>query len=257
MMTMQQGAKEFAKILRRHEHGKSEREKFRDFVDMAYCAIAKTMASDEERADQLEERYMRVVNTYRDKEAIRIYPQLLALTWQYCSYFDDFLGVVSGELSVLDSYQGQFFTPMGVSRMMARMQLSAAMDIIDERGYITVGEPACGAGGMVLAAAEELQRQGADIGTQMLVHANDISHIAFQMCYVQLSLAGIPALVERRNTISWELFEQAITPAYRLFHAKHGDVGFQRAKKPASQSIRKTSRQEESILTPEQLRMFE
>jgi hypothetical protein len=75
---------------------------------------------------------------------------------------------------------------------------------------------------MILTAADVLERQGFDPAFHMLVKAQDISQLCFHMCFLQLTFKGIPALVERANTLSMEVFEQAWTPHAFRFYQKHG-----------------------------------
>jgi len=215
-------AKTFIKKLSSLEPSKSPSEKFRDFIELAYCAYAKPMAAPEDK-EMLEARYMQIVGTYRDKDAVRAYPELVALVFdgvQSC----DFLGAVAGELGALNSAQGQFFTPFEVSRMMSEMTIGTHETTIQERGYLTVQEPAAGAGGMILALAQTMQRRGYDPASQLFVCAIDISAQCFWMTYLQLTLAGIPAQVIRGNSLSLEVFETAWTAATIPFFGKHGDV---------------------------------
>lgn len=230
MRPVEQQAKAVIKILNAHESGRSTREKFRDFVELSYCAIAKTMAFDEDTANTLEERYMRIVNSYRDKDAIRAYPEALAITAQMVGYpyYEDFLGRIAGEVGQLSGDMGQFFTPMSVSRMLAQMSVSedTMRQDIEQQGYITVGEPAAGAGGMVLAMGRTLAELGFDPSTTMLFHATDVSASAYEMCYVQLALAGLAGYVEHGNTLSLEHFRGFWTPNSVTFHAAHGHLSF-------------------------------
>jgi hypothetical protein len=69
-----------------------------------------------------------------------------------------------------------------------------------------------------------LEQQGFSPALHMHVVAQDISQLCFHMCYVQLTFRGIPALVERRNTLSMELFEKALTPAAVIFQASRRGV---------------------------------
>jgi hypothetical protein len=118
---------------------------------------------------------------------------------------------------------GQFFTPFSLSTMMAQMQLADVKELIAKNGFVTISEPACGAGGMILAAADVIEEKGFDIGSTMYVDAIDLSQTCFHMSYLQFSLRGIPATVRRGNNLSLEMFETAITPALIPFLAKHGD----------------------------------
>lgn len=231
IQTKAQLVKTWVKKLEQLDRSKSVREKFRDFCQMAYCAIAKTTSPTPERADELEARYMQIVGTYKDKDTVRAYPELLAMVAEGVHAGWDMLGMISSELNALDAAQGQFFTPMEVSLVMARMILDGAASIIERQGYITVSEPAAGAGGMVLAAANVLREQGFDPAQHMLVWAVDVSPLAFHMCYIQLALAGIAAYVERADTLRLEHFTGAWTPAAQLFHATHGHLEFGHHKK--------------------------
>jgi hypothetical protein len=55
----------------------------------------------------------------------------------------------------------------------------------------------------------------------MWVHAADISQIAYYMCYLQLTWRGIPAYVERADTLRMEHFEGAWTIGIHMFTQYH------------------------------------
>lgn len=224
--------KTFIKKLSALESCKSPHDKFRDFLEMAYCAHAKPTAPNKERADALEDRYMQIVGTYRDKDAIRAYPELLALVVLEIQKECDFLGAVAAELGALNSQQGQFFTPYEISRMMAEMLIGEKVTEIEEKGYITVDEPASGAGGMVLAFANTLRRRGYYPETQLFVRATDISAQCYWMTHLQLTWAGIPAQVIHGNSLSLEVFESAWTVAAIPFLGRYGEEPFSRPPMP-------------------------
>ncbi len=213
--------KAFIKRLHELDRSKSTYDKFRDFCELAYCAYAK-LTSDPARAERLETRYMHIVGTYQDKDTVRAYPELLAMTWEAVNGGQDFLGSVASILEILDARGGQFFTPQSVSRMMAEMLLQDAGALIEKQGFITIAEPAAGAGGMILAAADVLASQGYNPQLHMLVHAVDVFPLCFHMCYLQLNFKGIPAFVERANTLGLERFEAAWTAAAMPFYQHHG-----------------------------------
>ena len=208
----------FIKQISALDHSKNPVEKFRDFCELAYCAYAK-LTADIQRGEELESRYMQIVGGYRDKDTIRAYKPLLETV---CKAVEaggaDFLGVAATEIGALSGGAGQFFTPYSVARCMAEISLTDVGKTIEEKGYITLNEPAAGAGGMVLAAADVMEQQGFSPALHMRVVAQDISQLCFHMCFIQLTFRGIPARVERRNTLSMELFEQAYTPAMLAAH---------------------------------------
>lgn len=218
-----QAVKTFIKKLSEREFSKTPQAKFLDFLELAYCAYAKKTA-DNDKADALEARYMQIVGTYRDKDAVRAYPELLAMTVMEVNNDCDFLGRVAAEIGALNSHQGQFFTPYEVSRLMAEMMIGEMVPGIVERGYITVDEPTSGSGGMVLAFANTLRRRGYHPETQLYVRATDISAQCYWMTFLQLSMAGIPAQVIHGNSLSLEVFESAWTLAAVPFLGWHGDI---------------------------------
>lgn len=217
--------KEFIKGLEKLDRSRSIGETFRDMMEMAYCAHAKLMAPTDERAEELEARYMGLVDRFQNKDTVRAFPDLIGLAWDTVAAGGiDFLGQVSSEISVLDTRNGQFFTPYEVSRLIAEMTLFDMNRVIEEKGYIRVSEPACGAGGMVLAAADMLERMGYNYALTMLVEAVDVSPLAYYMTYLQLTWRGVTAHVVRGNTLSMEVFESAWTITTRWFKSVHGHL---------------------------------
>jgi hypothetical protein len=212
---------EFLKVFDRIGLHHSRHERFGDLLELATCAVRKTTLPPGPDADALEQRYMNVVARYAVND-IRAMPELLALTQLAVNAGGcDFLGSLATELELLDSKLGQFITPYEVSRLMAEMTFMDAGAVISERGFITLQEPASGAGGMVLAAADVLQTKGFDPASTLYVEAADVASLCFKMTYLQLAARGIPATVFHRNTLSLKDFDKARTPAFLPFYVRH------------------------------------
>ncbi len=99
--------------------------------------------------------------------------------------------------------------------MMAKMMLSGAAAEIERKGFITLMEPAAGAGGMVIAAASALLDEG--INYQQTMHATliDIDPTSCHMAYVQMSLLHVPAIVIHGNALcSEQTWGHWVTPAH-------------------------------------------
>jgi hypothetical protein len=211
--------KQFIKAFESLARHRERHDVFTDFLEMAVCAIRKKTMPPGPEADGIEAQYMAVVGR-NQPEDVRAIPRLLGITALAVQDGGcDFLGQVAGDLELVTGHMGQFFTPYDVSRMMAEMTLDTVDEVIAEQGFVTVQEPACGAGGMIIAAADVIQRKGFDIGTQLYVEAIDISPMCFRMSYLQASLRGIPATIRRGNTLSLEMFDHAVTPAFFDFYA--------------------------------------
>ena len=106
-------------------------------------------------------------------------------------------------------WNGEFYTPRDVSYFMAKMMLGDA-EIPGDRP-LTLSEPACGSGGMVLAFAEALGERGI-APNRVWVEARDASRHACDMAYVNLTLCGIPAVVIHGNTLTMQEHARWRTP---------------------------------------------
>lgn len=239
--------REFISIVNRlsSHHGFAHREILADFVEMAFHSIAKQTTIGDE-AEEHEENYMRIVGA-RPEEYVRAMPELLGLaTLEVQHGGADFLGRVSGELVALHEGAGQFFTPYEVSRMIAAVTFKDAKTLIEDRGWVSVQEPACGSGGMLIAVADEVEALGFEPSRSLFVEAVDIEWKAFMMAFVQLSLRGVPAIVHHGNTLSLEMWKARRTPAFVPFMLEHG---------PSWLAWRRGEKKEDST-EPEQASLF-
>lgn len=216
--------KQFIKAFERLAHHRERHAVLADFLEMAFCAVRKKTLPAGPDADAIEARYMDVVRR-NAAEDVRAMPELLGITALAVQDGGcDFLGQIVVELELPSQHMGQFFTPYDVSRMIAEMTFDTVDELIAEQGFVTVQEPACGAGGMIIAAADVIEGRGFDIARQLYVDGTDISALCFKMSYLQASLRGIPAIIRRGNTLSGEVFERAVTPAFFGFYATHRDL---------------------------------
>ena len=110
----------------------------------------------------------------------------------------DVLGEIYMESGCGNKSTGQFFTPFHLSELCARLDLTGA----DGSRMIELNEPSCGGGGMMIAAAKVLKVKGINYQKIMKVVAQDLDWKAVYMCYVQLSILGIDAVVVQGDTLS-------------------------------------------------------
>lgn len=116
----------------------------------------------------------------------------------------DFLGELFMALELGNEWKGQFFTPYSVCRAMAAMTYGEDLESkVEKQGWISVNDPACGAGALLIAFANECRRPGNEINyqTSVLFVAQDIDYLAGMMCYIQLSLLGCPGYVVIDDTL--------------------------------------------------------
>lgn len=214
---------QFVKALNCIDGSKRRGEVFSDLCELAYCALAKVAAPTVNDRDNFERQYMEVVARYQNKDDIRKMPELLAISYDAINAGGiDFLGSVAGELATLDAKLGQFFTPYAVSRMMAEIILQDAGEVIDKNGFITIQEPAVGAGGMLLAAADVIEDMGYSPERHMWIEATELSRTTYYMGFIQINMRGIAGRVICGNSLSLEIYTSAYTAAAPVFISHNG-----------------------------------
>lgn len=131
--------------------------------------------------------------------------------------FNDYLGELYMKSNTSNSKAGQFFTPYHVSKLCAGISVDPNIvnECRDTDKILTINEPACGSGGMVLAAADIMyNRHRLNISRNLLVVCSDIDTRCVHMAYLQLGLAGIPAIVCHQDTLSLKTWDVWETPSY-------------------------------------------
>lgn len=131
--------------------------------------------------------------------------------------FDDYLGKLFMMSNTSNKGAGQFFTPFHVSEFSAQLAVTGTDTSQD---VITLHEPSCGSGGMIVAAAKALWDIGINYTERLFVECGDIDKRCVHMTYIQLSLFGIPAVVYQRDTLRMETFDEWLTPAFLFNYAK-------------------------------------
>ncbi|MGV8003324.1 ArdC-like ssDNA-binding domain-containing protein [Photorhabdus temperata subsp. temperata] len=187
---------------------------FCDFVHMSACSLYNALLQNEE----FEADYMQRVKRYSREDACRL-SRLLSEVIMGLEYaVGDFLGAIFMALELGHDQAGQYFTPFPVSHMMAKMRLAEGLPMLasGEREYITVSDPACGAGGMIIAMHQALLEAGFHPQQQMLAFCVDIDPVAAMMTYIQLSLLGVPAVVTVGDSLTNVMSQQMVTPMYHL-----------------------------------------
>lgn len=198
----------FVKIIDQFEYGLNRRDVFKDFVHMAQISLYQGVhkAVTGEIHQEREAEYMRLIRRYKPADQKRMGELFAQVALGIEQSRGDFLGEIYEALGVGNPHIGQYFTPESVSRLMSEINLDGAGDAIAQRGFATVCDPACGAGVMLIEFASAMQRAGHNPQRQLHVTAIDLDYTAAAMCYVQLTLLHIPALVYHGNSLSNEIF---------------------------------------------------
>jgi len=206
---------DMVKLIHQLSYRHSTNKVFADFVEMS--AIALSNATDQTQYEQREKRYLEIIKHYKPEE-LNEFPKLLGMLVNHLEEApQDVLGEVFHALELHNERKGQFFTPFPICRMMAKMIVGDShKDIINQYGFITVSEPACGTGAMIIAATQELKDNGINYQQTIHVTAVDLDATCVHAAYVQFSLLHIPAVVVHGNSLSLEEFSHWYTPAHTL-----------------------------------------
>ncbi len=197
---------------------------FADFCEMAAMAIANAW----EKCEVREEKYMRIVGRYSRPELDSLCEMLACVVEGLNREVEgqlrdgggpalprcDFLGSLFMELELSSHWRGQFFTPYPLCELMGRMTFSP--DMLGEKGFVTVMEPASGAGAMIIGFANAMLEAGFNPQEQLHATAIDVDETAAYMTYIQLSLLGLPAIVHVGDALSGAMREVLRTPFHHL-----------------------------------------
>ena len=191
-------------------------------ADIFECgAIAISNQFDRAQRQEREAQYMRIIQKY-DKGMQKLIAEIFAkigllLSQQINPFvgFNDYLGELYMRSETSNKHTGQFFTPYCVSKMCAEVTLNEKTinEYIEQDKIFTLSEPACGAGGMIIAAADVLyNKYHFNISRNLFVIGSDIDSRCVHMSYLQLSFAGIPAVIYKQNTLTLQTWERWVTP---------------------------------------------
>ena len=172
-----------------------------DFITMSACAISNSC--DRRYSKKREADYMRCVSKYNPEE-LKLFAEMLShVVFALDRHSEqDFLGEIFSVLNLHNEWHGQFFTPYDIAAAMAKMNLCSLGEKLDGHDPVTICDPCCGAGCLLIACANEAIRLKINFQRKMIFFAQDIDRIAALMCYIQLSLLGCRAIIKIGNSLT-------------------------------------------------------
>lgn len=228
----------FSNLIAEIANGGNRYTVFNDFCKMSALSVAQKLNFDQRREDT----YLEIVKKYSRndvKKFVDMFWQLTAalndciaekvlevncpeeLTLQFplkCSkpHYEDVLGDIFTEMNQHDRKEGQVFTPAHVGNIMGELTLTEdyAWGEIKRQGFIVIRENCCGSGAITFGVLNRLLNLNISPNYQTLVIASDTDERCVHMCYLQLSLYGIPAVVLQQNNISDEIYAEWYTPLF-------------------------------------------
>jgi len=195
------------------------------FSDICECgALAISNAVDLINQTEREERYKQIMKGYNPddrKLMVDIFAKMFALLSSVVyddGRFSDYLGELFMRCNIGNKNCGQFFTPYHISHMMASMIIGDnAKAIADRDEIISICDPCSGGGGMLMAGLDVLANEyKINYARNVFISAADIDIRCVHMTYLQLALAGVPAIVRHQNSLTMECWSVWKTPAFIL-----------------------------------------
>lgn len=168
----------------------------------AMTAISISNACTLETSDEFKQReevYTHIAGKYQRRDLEKFAEMIALLTLELEENPRDVLGDIYMQGSFGSKSTGQFFTPYNLSQLCAALTVNESNRAQD--GKIQIYEPSCGGGGMIIAAAMELKSKGVNYQAELEAVAQDLDWNCVYMCYVQLTLLGISAVVVQGDTL--------------------------------------------------------
>lgn len=221
----------------------------RDFFELSAISIRNAVDFGRDR-DTYEMRYKAIAEKYR-KEYLEIIASAFAMFGAQILKaangdipFADWAGEIYMDSGTSNGRAGQFFTPYSVSQCMARINFPKDEVLAklgsDPNRVLTVYEPTCGAGGLIVASIDVLKGYGVNYAWNVFVDCGDIDSRCVHMTYITLSLLGVPAVVRLGNALMMKYHEAWFTPAY-LMAWPHFKKQIGRGNYPNSATVPKSS----------------
>ena len=172
--------------------------------------LTKQLYSESEELQKVwqerEDRYMQIIKKYKKDEIQTITEMFAALVEEFQIHpFQDFAGQIYMELGISNNNAGQFFTPYSVCGLIAQVTQDhkSIRQTVKDKGWYCMYDCACGGGATMIAGLEQANNEFHRLNwrNHVMVNANDIDIVCCSMCYVQLSLIGVAAIVTCSNAL--------------------------------------------------------
>lgn len=203
--------KEFLDIFRRLCYSRNAWQVWEDLICAIACSISNAVDRTGEHYGRREEEFAQCIDRIGSIEEPARILNIVVMALEN-EPEQDFLGKIYMDLNLGNHWKGQFFTPYDICRIMSQAALGNADRQIEEQGYISICDPACGAGATLIAAANGLKRSKHNFQNHVLFVGQDVDRVVAQMCYIQLSLLGCAGYICVGNTLSNPMTGHVLSP---------------------------------------------
>ena len=189
---------------------------FVDFLTLSACSYSNVF--DLTNKETREKRYLDIVKKYK-KEELNYFSTALgelvmaAEIYLQHGYIKDILGYIYTSRQYYKKAMGQYFTPDNIAIFMTEL-INGDFKPLEKEDFISVSEPTCGSGVMILAFAQNMLKKEINYQNSMFADAWDLDQTCALMAYVQFSIYNIPAIVTHGDSLSLKAYSKWITPMY-------------------------------------------
>lgn len=209
--------KNFNEIFSQLDRSKSRFQVFSDFITCSAIAYQNHAAPGRASySEKLESEYMAIVGKYPKADVLQ-FPVLLNIIVELLEAYGsphDVIGDMYMSFDFGSKYNAQHFTPIEISNLMAEIADSSVTEMIQKNGFITVSDPACGAGSTLLAKVNKVIDKGFNPAKTLYIEGVDIDRLCALMCFIQMTLWNVPARIFVGDTLQNTKREVWITTAY-------------------------------------------
>lgn len=180
---------------------------FSDFIRMSACSISNSVDYSKKHHEARDKMFKGCLSTFNG--SMEKPSELFGLVTMALEENpdQDFLGDMYMTLGLGSHIKGQFFTPYHVAKLLSQID-----DIPTGSSWFSVVDPACGAGATLIGMANNLKEKGINYQKRTLFVGQDIDDVTALMCYVQMSLLGMPGYVVIADTLSNPIVGEPIQP---------------------------------------------
>lgn len=158
--------KEFIKVFQELCYSRSSWQVWADLMAAMACTLANSVDKTEPRHTAREKEYAecikRLGGVEKPAKCFAIVVEALERNPD-----QDFLGKLYMSLELGNHWKGQFFTPYNVCECMASITINDNVQTLEKQEWISVNDPACGAGATLVAAANIFHRKKINYQTRV------------------------------------------------------------------------------------------
>ena len=205
---LQDSEKEFLKLFDKLTYSRSTWQVWADLMSAIACSISNSLDHTPEHYERREKEYAQCIERLGSVEVPAKMLGIIVMALEN-NPEQDFLGKMFMNLSLGNHWEGQFFTPYFICKLMSKVKDVAFEiseenydELIEEQGYISICDLTCGAGATLIAAANSAKGYKYNFQNHVLFVGQDVDRVVALMCYIQLSLLGCAGYICVGDTLT-------------------------------------------------------